>query len=93
MAKKMTYAQAHAIIMAHLEENGWTVKRFNGDQRHWPMKVPHATSPSGHKRLYFKAQAVYQAHAPNLQFKFARTLTYDTISIKEWAQAIQNQSA
>ena len=90
MTKRMTYKQAHAIIMAHLEENGWTVKvRHNGRL----MKVPHATNESMRRRLFFKGQAIYQAHAPNLQFKHARTVTYDTVSIKEWAQAIQTKSA
>ena len=86
----MTYKQAHSIIMGHLEVNGWTVKRFNG-RLMLPMKVPHATNASGRKRLYFKGQAIHEALAPHLELKHARTLTYDTVSIKDWARAIQKQ--
>ena len=86
----MTYKQAHSIIMDHLEVNGWTVKRFNG-RLMLPMKVPHATNASGHWRLYFKGQAIHEALAPHLELKHARTMTYDTVSIKEWARAIQKQ--
>jgi len=86
----MTYKQAHTIIMAHLEDNGWTVKRRHNGRL---MKVPHATNESMRRRLFFKGQAIHEALAPRLELKHARTLTYDTISIKEWAQAIQSQSA
>ena len=81
----MTYKDAHKIIMDHLERIGWTVKRTHNMQA---MKIPHATSPSLRYRLYFKKQAIYRADAPNLKFKDARTITYDTPSIKEWAEAI-----
>ena len=84
----MTYKQAHSIIMNHLEVNGWTVKRSHNMRA---MKVPHATNASGRKRLYFKGQAIHEALAPHLELKHARTLTYDTVSIKEWARAIQKQ--
>jgi len=86
----MTYKQAHDIIMAHLEHNGWTVKRRHNGRL---MNVPHATSPSGRKRIYFKAQAIYQAHAPHLDLKDARTVTYDTVSIKDWARAVESKNA
>ena len=47
----MTYAQAHAAILTILTQKGWTVNRN--------LKVPHATSPDGTLRLWFKAQAIY----------------------------------
>jgi hypothetical protein len=41
----------------HLKSKGWDVKTIGPDMK--PMKVPHATSPSGKTRLYFKKQSVH----------------------------------
>lgn len=46
----MTFAAARAAHLAALAAAGWAVK---GD-----LKVPHATSPDGRSRLWFKPQAV-----------------------------------
>tara|TARA_A100001391_G_C5017648_1_gene264953 strand:- start:573 stop:842 length:270 start_codon:yes stop_codon:yes gene_type:complete len=81
----MTYKQAHQIIMDHLADAGWSVKTHHNGRR---MKIPHATTPSGRKRLYFKARAIHESFAPNLSLRDARTVSYDTPTIKEWAQAI-----
>lgn len=50
-----TYAQAGTRIRATLSVCGWTIA---DDGR----KVPHATSPDGNVRLWFKSQAVYYTH-------------------------------
>jgi hypothetical protein len=55
-----TYAKAQADIMAGLEKDGWKVKKTGPDGK--PMKVPHATSPNGDFKLFFKAQAIYKTH-------------------------------
>lgn len=52
-AKKETYKAAKARLLADLRANGWQVKE--------DLKVPHATSPNGKTRLWFKAQSVYYA--------------------------------
>lgn len=52
----MTYIQARTAIFAHLEDNGWTVKK--------DLKIPHATTPDGRFRLWFKSQAVHYTAAP-----------------------------
>lgn len=54
--KGKTYAQAQADIMAGLEKDGWAVKKTGPGGS---LKIPHATSPDGEHRLYFKAQAIY----------------------------------
>ena len=82
----MTYAQAHNIILNYLMSNGWTLKTRH---RLKPMKVPHATSPDGGTRLYFKAQAIYVASSPSLELKHARPLfAEETERVKVWARWI-----
>jgi hypothetical protein len=46
-----TFLRARLEYLQDLEANGWKVNKF--------LKVPHATSPDGKIRLWFKAQAVY----------------------------------
>lgn len=53
-APKKTYKQAQDEILTGLEKDGWSVKR--------DLKVPHATSPKGDFKLFFKAQAIYKTH-------------------------------
>lgn len=60
LEEAQTYAKAQADIMAGLEKDGWKVKRTGPDGK--PMKVPHATSPNGDFKLFFKAQAIYKTH-------------------------------
>jgi hypothetical protein len=63
-----TFLQARSEILDTLQANQWTLS-----DRH--LKVPHATSPNGRVRLWFKAQAVYSSHAHDGRhdFKFARS--------------------
>lgn len=49
-----TYKQSHDEIMTGLAQHGWDVKK--------DLKVPHATSPTGAHKLYFKKQAVHLTH-------------------------------
>ena len=49
----MTFKQATNIHISNLTSRGWAVSPA--------LKVPHATSPDGSFRLYFKPQAVYAA--------------------------------
>jgi hypothetical protein len=46
-----TFKQAQADHLAALAQLGWNVKAG--------LKIPHATSPDGLTRLWFKPQAVY----------------------------------
>lgn len=57
---KKTYAQAQADIIAGLEKDGWKVKKIGPNMK--PMVVPHATSPMGDFKLFFKKQAIYMTH-------------------------------
>ena len=54
-----TYAQAHTAILALLMAKGWEVKQN--------LKIPHATSPDGNLRLWFKAQAIYYGTNSNVK--------------------------
>jgi hypothetical protein len=49
--KKPTFAQVRQVIFDHLVKERWKLAPN--------LKVPHATSPEGDVRLWFKAQAVY----------------------------------
>jgi hypothetical protein len=70
--KARTFLAARADILAYLASHGWQVSG--------PLKVPHATHPSGTLRLWFKPQAVYYTAVRAGQrhdFHAARTLSYD----------------
>ncbi len=67
-----TYAQAQRDILENLASNGWQVSAG--------LKIPHATSPNGRLRLWFKPQAVWYTKVKpgeRHNFKEARTLSYD----------------
>ena len=64
-----TYAQAQRDLLDNLRANGWTVSA--------PLKIPHATSPNGELRLWFKPQAVWFTRGNRHNFKDARTISYD----------------
>lgn len=53
-----TYAKAQEDIMTGLRKNGWAVVPH--------LKIPHATSPQGDVRLWFKPQAIYMSYGPGL---------------------------
>ena len=76
MAKKLTFAQARAIIFARLATEGWTLQSG--------LKVPHATSPDKQTRLYFKTEAVYINDSLGvLQFQNCHSMWID---IREYAE-------
>lgn len=50
-AKRPTFQAAKEAILDYLQKEGWTVQRN--------LKVPHATSPKGDLKFWFKTQAVY----------------------------------
>lgn len=67
-----TFAIARADILSELDKNGWNLSPLN-------LKIPHATSPDGDLRLWFKTQAVYFTKSLERRhnFKNARTISYD----------------
>lgn len=78
IAPTKTYAQAQSDILTNLANNGWTVSPS--------LKIPHATSPNGRLRLWFKPQAVWYTKVKpgersqfggTHNFKDARSLSYD----------------
>ena len=46
-----TFKQVKEVLFGFLKESGWTLKL--------DLKVPHATSPDGRTRVWFKAQSIY----------------------------------
>ena len=75
----MTFPKARAAIEDALERHGWSLTRG--------LKIPHATSPNGRLRFWFKAQAVYYTTIDDTwrdrhQYANARTLAYD-LDIRE----------
>ena len=69
MAKQKTFDQARQDIFAELQRRGWTLKTG--------LKTPHATSPSGNFRLWFKPQAVHFTEGAKHDAGDARTIMYD----------------
>jgi|WetSurMetagenome_2_1015567.scaffolds.fasta_scaffold07491_8 hypothetical protein len=51
------FADAKKGHLDHLKSQGWSVKDKGPDFK--PLKVPHATSPNGKTRLWFKSQSVH----------------------------------
>jgi len=72
-AKRKTFLEARAEILEHLKKERWKV--VDG------LKVPHATSPDGTIRVWFKAQAVYVSYssgrAGGHNLNHARSLWFD----------------
>jgi hypothetical protein len=65
-----TFKASHARLLLELMQRGWHVKPG--------LKVPHATSPDGNIRLWFKAQAVYMSVGNAHSFAGARSLWVET---------------
>lgn len=63
-------------ILTALREAGWTVKS--------DLKVPHATSPDGELRLWFKAQAVHSTEGNRHSFGDARNFGGYGFDIREY---------
>ena len=59
MAKKPTFAEKKDELLGYLKTQGWEVREMGPSYK--PMKVPHATSPDGTIRLWFKTHAIYHA--------------------------------
>jgi hypothetical protein len=53
----MTFAQARTNLIAFLSAQGWTTNMRSAQGV--PLKTPHATSPDGSLRLWFKPQALW----------------------------------
>jgi len=63
----MTYAQAQAAILKVFKAKGWGISA--------DLKIPHATSPSGQVRFWFKPQAIYLSRGPDVKnFNKARSI-------------------
>jgi hypothetical protein len=76
---KPTFLQARANIEEALGRHGWALVRG--------LKIPHATSPNGRLRFWFKPQAVYYttvsgSYVDRHQYANARTLEYN-LDIRE----------
>lgn len=63
-----TFVAARQEILDYLKGQGWELSGA--------LKIPHATSPGGDLRLWFKAQAVYYTEGHHT-FGDARALSYD----------------
>ena len=61
-AKRKTFKASRAAVLDYLKKQHWDLVLMNRSMK--PMKVPHATSPDGRIRLWFKTQAVYVTEAP-----------------------------
>lgn len=68
--KKPTFKEARAKVFEFLKKRGWKVADS--------LSVPHATSPDGKVRLWFKAQAVYAVNA-----KFVEERQYNPLQFKD----------
>ena len=53
----MTYREAHDVIIAELQQRGWTLTGPN-------LKTRHITSPTAKTRLWFKEQSIYFTFGP-----------------------------
>lgn len=68
--RQKTYAQARVAIFRELARKGWQLSPMT-------LKVPHATHPEGHFKLWFKPQAVHygvSSHGRFLDASLARSL-------------------
>jgi len=59
-----TFAQARFQLFDFLTDSGWTLKSN--------LKVPHATSPDGKTRIWFKAQSIH-GNDKGTELKFENT--------------------
>ena len=72
IAKAKTYADAKTELLNYLEKEGWKVSGKT-------LKIPHATSPEGTLRLWFKPQAIYYTKGTDHSMKDARSIHSDDI--------------
>jgi len=78
-----TFKQAQAEILDVLQGKGWRLSLRS-------LKIPHATSPDGWLRLWFKPQAIYYT-AGSHNFGDARSLHEDDIRTQA-PQAVAERS-
>lgn len=69
-SKQPTFVQARAAILDVLRARGWRVVG---------LKVPHATTQWGDRRLWFKSQAVWVSEGSSHSLGNARSLWADDI--------------
>lgn len=72
--KKATFADARAALLSYLRSRGWDVKTSGPSG---PLKTPHATSPSGGFRLWFRPQAIYYSSGNHHDANHSRSLWVD----------------
>lgn len=72
--KRPTFAEARARLLDHLKAVGWNVKTWGPSG---PLKTPHATSPEGTFRLWFRPQAVYYTSGTDHDANASRSLWVD----------------
>jgi hypothetical protein len=70
-----TYEEKMGEFMEALKKEGWSVKTSHNLKA---LKIPHATSPDGKMRLWFKARAVHYGPASS-DIGDAHTLTYEDL--------------
>lgn len=80
----MTYEAARRAALDGLRAQGWTVR---GE-----LKTPHATTPDGELRLWFKARSVYLSIGAPHRFGFARSMHVDLRELRPEALAAKAQS-
>ena len=71
-AKRPTFKKARLDLHRGLGEKGWRLSSPT-------LKVPHATSPDGKIRYWFKAQAVYWTYGPPHSLRGGALSTHDDI--------------
>ena len=86
-AKRPTFSAARAELLAYLRTHGWDVKTSGPSG---PLKTPHATSPSGSLRLWFKPQAVYFTTGGRHAMGGARSLWIDIREVSPAAIVAQS---
>lgn len=67
--KRPTYKEAQDFHLGELQKIGWSVKTHGP---RGPLKIPHATSPDGKYRLWFKTQAVHASESDSGNHDFDR---------------------
>lgn len=72
-----TFMDSRGDILDELRRRGWRVVTVSPSMK--PMKVPHATSPDGTLRLWFKPQAVYFTRGNYHDLGSARSLWIEDI--------------
>lgn len=70
-----TFDQAKHDVLSYLRQAGWKVSPFGS--AYGALKIPHATSPDGRLKLWFKAQAVHASPGEGTSLGDAHSLGTD----------------